>query len=1055
MPRRTSISASLCLAAALPCTALRAAPDWQDVRPILAETCHDCHNARKMKGGVDLARLDENPAVEAEYALWEKVREVIAKGEMPPEDDTQPTADEKKRLLAWTTHSLDAVAAANAGDPGPVTLRRLTNAEYDLTVRDLTGIDLGLAKEFQPDGGGGEGFANTGDTLFVNPSQLDKYLAAARKLADHATVLPGSGIVFHPQRIGPRSPDQVKDQAQQALYVWYQKRAEPHLPTDDEDLREADYLLACWKWKHKELTGAQSLDQLAQEAGLKPAFLANWWKMLNDANLKSRFLDLTRAPWLALPPPAADKPAETPPTVIAALRDIQAERRSWNLPKAGSGVQRRQQDADGLRGYRLNDPLAKESDTKGWGSSGAVPQDAAPKQPKEVHLILGDLGDGNAGDYVQISGLSLRIGDKNHEYAPLMRQRRDALTKRIAEIESGQPAAQEGESVEDLKKRVTLIEKTLAHFGKDPLGKNEVPGNVLAAQAPAVITLPLPADATGITGTGKLDMRAPDVDHATVQWTLVTGKPPNPEAILPGVLTIWKVRTEAASKTMAEFTRMKTVFPDMFERRLEEVARNLYRNHAGPGVYYFSDEQLLAVLDDKEKQRYQQMREDWSYVAPAKLNEQQAAAYDQRVLAHLHRFAGLAWRRPLGEEDRGQINKLYQEGRAKELDRESAARECLAFILVSPRFLYKTEIGALAATEGGVLSPPTSSPSGTEGAETSLDAWEIASRLSYFLWSSMPDHPLSQAAAAGSLLKPEGRAAQVRRMMRDRKSAALAQEFAGQWLEFKGFETHSAVDDKKFPEFTPELRRDMNRETVLFFTHLIREDRPVHEILTADYTFLNERLAKHYGVPGVTGGELVKVSVNGRQRGGLLGQGSLLTKTSRSHRTSPVLRGNWLLQSVLGTPVPPPPSDVPELQEHGPTPATVREMLEQHRASKSCSGCHDRIDPLGFALENFDPIGRWREQDEAGLPLDTSAQVKGSQPFTGFEGLRAHLKTQQPQFAHHFSRKLLGYALGRQVLPTDKALFQEMQTTAAKNEGRFSDAILQIVESRQFLNKRS
>ena len=291
-------------------------------------------------------------------------------------------------------------------------------------------------------------------------------------------------------------------------------------------------------------------------------------------------------------------------------------------------------------------------------------------------------------------------------------------------------------------------------------------------------------------------------------------------------------------------------------------------------------------------------------------------------------------------------------------------------------------------------------------------------------------------------------------MLRDRKATALAAEFAGQWLEFKGFANHSAVDDKKFPQFTPELRRDMDRETHAFFTHLIREDRPVHEILTADYTFLNERLAKHYGLPGVTGEELVKVSVSGKQRGGLLGQGSLLTKTSRSHRTSPVLRGNWLLQAVLGTPVPPPPSDVPELKEHGPKPATVREMLEQHRASKSCSGCHDRIDPLGFALENFDPIGRWREQDEAGLPLDVSAQVKGGQPFSGFEGLRAYLKTQQSQFARHFSRKLLGYALGRQVLPTDKALLQEMQAVAARDDGRFADAILRVVESRQFLQKR-
>ncbi len=1037
MLRRIPLSVPLAVALSGP--ALGAAPAWQDVRPLIAETCTDCHNSRKAKGGVDLERLGGDPSVEAEYALWEKVKEVVAKGDMPPSDETQLTSAEKQQLLGWAGAALDAVAAANAGDPGPVTLRRLTNAEYDRTIRDLTGTDFGFAGEFQPDGGGGEGFANTGDTLFVNPSQLDKYLAAARKLADHATILPGSGIVFHPQRIGPRSPDQVKDQAQQALYVWYQKMAEPHLPKDDEDFREADYMLACWKWKHKDLTGATSLDQLAQEAGLKPAFLANWWKMLNDAKYPSRFLDLTRQPWHALPAPAADQPKTVPPVVLAGLRDIQAERRSWNLPKAGSGVQRRQQDADGLRSYRLSDPLANNAGGEDWGGAGGVPSKGKPERPDQVFLVLGDLGDGNAGDYVQISGLTVRVGGKNREYLSLLRQQREELAKRVGELKAGQ-AAKPGENAEALQKRLARFDATLARFGKDPLGKNAVPENVLAAQAPVVIPLPLPEGVTSITGSGKLDMRSPEVDQATVQWALVAGEPPDPQTILPGVLTIWKVRTEAARRTMGDFSRMKAVFPDMLERRLEEVARNFYRNTPGPGVYYFSDEQLLATLPEAEKRRFQQMREDWGYVAPAKLNEPQAKAYDARLVEHLFGFASRAWRRPLTDEERGQIRGLYEQGRAKELDRESAARECLAFVLVSPKFLYKTEIGALAGA--------------AEGQEVPLGAWEIASRLSYLLWSSLPDAALRQAAADGSLLKPAGRAAQVRRMLRDPKAAALADEFAGQWLEFKGFANHSAVDDKKFPQFTPELRRDMDRETHAFFTHLIREDRPVHEILTADYTFLNERLAKHYGVPGVTGEDLVKVSVSGRQRGGLLGQGSLLTKTSRSHRTSPVLRGNWLLQAVLGTPVPPPPSDVPELKEHGPKPATVREMLEQHRASKSCSGCHDRIDPLGFALENFDPIGRWREKDEAGLPLDVSAQVKGGQPFSGFEGLRAYLKTQQSQFARHFSRKLLGYALGRQVLPTDKALLQEMQAVAARDDGRFADAILRVVESRQFLQKR-
>jgi hypothetical protein len=244
------------------------------------------------------------------------------------------------------------------------------------------------------------------------------------------------------------------------------------------------------------------------------------------------------------------------------------------------------------------------------------------------------------------------------------------------------------------------------------------------------------------------------------------------------------------------------------------------------------------------------------------------------------------------------------------------------------------------------------------------------------------------------------------------------------------------------------------QETLAFFTNLIREDRPVREIVGADYTFLNQRLAKFYGVPGVTGDAFQMVRASAQHRGGVLGMGSILTKTSRSHRTSPVLRGNWLLQSVLGTPVPPPPANVPELKEHGPKPATVREMLEQHRADKACSTCHDRIDPLGFALENFDAIGRFREADDAGLPLDVSGKVKSGATFTGIEVLRDYLKSQDAQFTAHFARKLLGYALGRQVLPTDKQLLSSIAQRMKAGEGNFSIAVLAIMNSRQFLNRR-
>lgn len=1023
MPNFTLRSTLLCLGLAfVSSSAAHAVPDWNAAKLVLSESCYDCHNTKKAKGGVDLKRLDADPSLEKEYAMWEKVREVIDAGSMPPEDETQLTKEEKQSLLGWMDKELEVVATRNAGDPGPVTLRRLTNAEYDYTIRDLTGVDFKLGSEFLPDGGGGEGFSNIGDVLFTNPTQLEKYLTAARKIADHATILPGTGVEFQEQRVGMRGYDQVKGQAQQALYVWYQKMSGPYLPKDGEDFREAEYMLACWKWKHKELTGAQSLDQLAKDAKLSPAFLANWWKMLHNDKIKSRYLDLTRNAWHNLPGPDAAKPKEVPAAVIAGAQAIQAERRSWNNPqKAGSGVQRRQQDSDGIRSYPAKVDVAKNV--------------------REAHLVVGDIGDGSSGDLVQLSNLNVRRQGKTINYQRMMTVERENGRKQLSEIEQGKPAPK-GITAEGLKKYLLEIDKILALYGKDPLGKGGVAPEVLCVQAPAVLPLPLPEGVTEVNVVGKLDMRSPEVDKATVQWTLSTGTPPNPSAIIPGVLTVWKRQTEAAKVTMADFGRMKTVFPDMFERRLEEVARNFYSNNPGPGVYYFSDEQLLALLPEMEKKRLKGMRTDWDYVWTEKLSKEKQAEYDKLLRQHLKTFASIAWRRPADEAEKQQLDALYNDGLTKGLDRESAAREVVARVLVSPHFLFKTELSPVAAPEPE--SPATDHP---------VSAWELASRMSYFLWSSKPDEQLRKAASDGSLLKPEVREAEVRRMLRSPKAQAMAKEFTGQWLEFSGFEKHSAVDGKKFPEFTPELREDLYDETLTFFAHLIREDRPVREIINADYTFLNERLAKFYGVPGVTGEQFKKVSVTAQNRGGVLGMGSVLIKTSRSHRTSPVLRGNWLLQSVLGTPVPPPPADVPELKEHGPKPATVREMLELHRASKACSSCHDRIDPLGFALENFDALGRFRDKDEAGLPLDTSAQVKGTK-FTGFEGLREYLSSHENQFSSQFARKLLGYALGRSVMPSDKQLLKAITAKTMASDSHFSAAVLEIVNSRQFLNRR-
>ena len=989
---------------------LSAAPDWKTVEPYLAAKCYSCHGGEKTKGDVDLKALAGNPDIAAEFEVWTKVKDTIDSGDMPPRKSEPLTEAEKGAITGWVEHSLDVLAQANSGDPGPVTMRRLTNAEYDRTLRDLTGREYGLAREFQTDGGGGEGFTNTGDVLFMSPAALDKYIGAARKLADHATVMPGTGIVFHPQRIGLRGPEQVKAQAQQGLYVWYQQKAAPHLPKDFDDMREADYMTACWQHRHFQTP----LDQLAREAKLSVHFLNNWWRLLNATEPKSRFLDLTRVAWRELPGPDAAKPGHVPAPVVERIRAIQADRLSWNNPKKpGSGPQRRQQDSDGIRPY---------------------PMQASVGGKTRAHLCFGDTGDGNRGDISLVTHIEVSVGKQKLSYF-------DWLNKTLAETRGQAAANPPPPNLAALQARIAELEKVRAAYGRHPQPGRQIEPQVLALAAPSVFTLPLPEGAHWLKVDTRLDMQNPEVEHATIQWALTTDSPRDVTRIMPGVLTIWKRGTEAARRTMGDFNVMKSAFPDMFERRLEEVASNLYRGgRPGITVYYFSDEQLGQILGGQDRRQLEAMKKDWSLVANPKLNKPQAADYDGALLAHLRAFAAKAWRRPLAADEANKLEALYHAGRQKELDRESAAREVLVRVLVSPNFLFKAETLPLAEVKAG---------------DVPLGPHELASRLSYFAWASMPDAELRRAADDGSLLQPAVLAGQTRRLLRDPKARALAEEFAGQWLKFNGFDAQSTVDEKKYPEFTPELRRDMQREAVEFFTRLVREDRPVADIIGADYSFLNERLAAFYGVPGVKGEDFREVKVARHHRGGLLGMGAMLTKTSRPHRTSPVVRGDYLYQVVLGFSSPPPPPNVPQLPEGAVKPASLREALMVHRTDQACAVCHDRIDPLGFALESFDPIGRFRTTDETGGKIDDTGELKDGTKFQGIAGLRDYLQKNQAQFTAQFCRKLLGYALGRQTLPSDRALLARMQAALQQNGGRVSAAVVEIVSSRQFLNRRN
>jgi hypothetical protein len=401
-------------------------------------------------------------------------------------------------------------------------------------------------------------------------------------------------------------------------------------------------------------------------------------------------------------------------------------------------------------------------------------------------------------------------------------------------------------------------------------------------------------------------------------------------------------------------------------------------------------------------------------------------------------FASRAWRRPLTVAETASLRTFYQRTRtAKGLDHDAAIRALLARVLVSPAFLYRVETDA-------------------PGPERPLNGFELASRMSFFLWSSIPDDELRRAAAAGELSRPALLARQVKRMTADPKARRFATEFFGQWLGFYQFDEYRGVDTGRFPEFTDEVKSAMYDEAISTFEHIVRRDRPVSEVLAADYTFLNKPLAKFYGIDrNVTSADRVELveGASAFNRGGALRLGSVLTTTSAPLRTSPVKRGDWILRRILGTPTPPPPADAGNIAADDRTfnGLTLREKLAEHKRDATCANCHLRIDPLGFPLESFDAVGRARATYADGKPVDVTGEFADKTTIVGPDGLLRYLQEHDKQVVTTLAKKMIGYALGRTVRGSDRALIEAM--ARAGGRASVSDLAVTIVTSRQFRNR--
>jgi hypothetical protein len=592
-------------------------------------------------------------------------------------------------------------------------------------------------------------------------------------------------------------------------------------------------------------------------------------------------------------------------------------------------------------------------------------------------------------------------------------------------------------------------------------------GARICARAPSAIALRFPAElADGCELVGTATLQEQGREEGSVQMNLSLERAiANGSGLAPDSPIIVADGSAARKRIEQAFDDFRQLFPaalcytkivpvdevvtlTLFYRE-DEHLRRLMLNEAECAeldrlwseLHYISRDALKLVDAFEQLWQYATQDGDPTAFEPMRIPiKQRAAAFQQTLLAtqpaHLEavlQFANLAWRRPLTSDEQEDLRALYRSLRDKELHHEEALRLTLARVLVAPSFLYKME------TPG----------SGKESVP--VNDHQLAARLSYFLWSSAPDPALRQLAAENKLADRKVLVAQMRRMLRDNRVRLLATEFGAQWLHTRGFEKFDEKSERHFPDFN-SLRSAMNEEVIRFFTDFFQNDRGVFSLLDADYTFVNAALAKHYDLPPVQGDAWQRVDgIRAHGRGGVLAFAATLAKQSGASRTSPILRGNWVSETLLGERLPRPPKGVPVLPEEPPAGLTERQLTERHSNDPSCARCHVRIDPFGYALESFDAVGRFRSRDANDLPIDTRTKLADGSEMNGLDGLRRYLLTSRREtFRRQFCKKLLGYALGRSVILTDEPLLEEMAAALEKNNQRISTALELIVSSRQF-----
>jgi hypothetical protein len=979
----------------------------QTVRPFLASYCVGCHSGAAPAAQFTLQPYSTTSAVVRDLGHWNHVLDRLTASQMPPKGAKQPPIEARQQVIDWIQAVRTGEARKTAGDPGLVLARRLSNAEYNYTIRDLTGVDIRPTREFPVDPANTAGFDNSGESLTMSPALLNKYLLAAREVADHMVLTPDT-FTFAPHTMLVET-DREK-YAIKRIVDFYERQ-----PTD-----YADYFQAAWRFKYRSAIRKpkDTLAVIAADAKLSTKYLPMVWQILGETK-DSTIKDVgpvakLRAMWRALPAPAGRHEPEQVRAKCVEMRDFVVRiRKHTAMEFAAPKVKGLSPTSQPLMNWKLRafashrrdfDPNALRMEND--------PTPVVPEIPK--YPGLGQESAIRAAALMQ----KARAGDSDLIVPMGKREIYESAFARLAFVFPDVFYVRERGRFfpDDSQDKGRLLSagyhNVMGYFRDDtPLmelildekGKQEL--NRLWDEFDFI------ADFTARTWvqyffnqSGEIDGKGRESGTARPSDKAVSAAP-----IIFGLRDAYLAKAEASDNP---------------------IAMEAIRYH-----FQWVNDTLRSV-------------------------ERMRVAAEPRHLDALLGFAARAYRRPLSQEERERILAFYRGLRDKSgLTHEEAIRDSIVSVLMSPKFCYRMDAGSLVSKAGKPAALTTVARSAKPNIGQPLPPYALASRLSYFLWSSMPDEELLSHAAKGDLQKSDVLLAQARRMLKDERARGLAIEFGGNWLDFRRFDQHNAVDRERFPSFNNELREAMFEEPIHFIEDVIRNDRSVLDLVYGRHTFVNSVLARHYGMPEIKGSDdkWVRVEDAGPYgRGGLLPMSVFLTQNAPGLRTSPVKRGYWVVRRVLGETIPPPPPNVPELpQDEAKADLPLRQMLAKHRDNPACASCHSRFDSFGLVFEGYGPIGEKRSEDLAGRPVDTQAEFPGGQRGASFADVQNFIREhRQKDFLDNLSRKLFAYSLGRSLLLSDEPMVERMTSTLSASGYRFASLVENIVTSPQFVNRR-